>query len=86
MIATGGGIVTVSRKPAPVRQNSVCVFLKRDLAKLSADGRPLSLKYGVERSVQSPAAPCTEAWSDLEIDGNQSIEHTVKAIREALKL
>ncbi len=85
VIATGGGIVTVPANLPLIRQNSVCVFLKRDLGKLSTDGRPLSLKYGVD-VLYKARLPLYQAWSDLEVDSNKSIQHTVKAIREALKL
>lgn len=85
VIATGGGIVTVPANLPLIRQNSVCVFLKRDLGKLSAEGRPLSLKYGVD-VLYNVRLPLYQAWSDLEVDSNKSIPHTVKAIREALKL
>ena len=66
-----------------IRQNSVCVFLKRDLHKLRTDGRPLSIKYGVD-ALYKVRLPLYQAWCDLEADSNKSIEQTAKAIREAL--
>jgi len=85
VIAAGGGIVTVPKNLPLIRQNSVCVFLKRDLGKLSADGRPLSLKYGVD-ALYKARLPLYQAWSDLTVDSNGSIAHTAKAVREALRL
>jgi shikimate dehydrogenase len=85
VIAAGGGIVTVPGNLPLIRQNSVCVFLKRDLAKLRTDGRPLSVKYGVD-ALYKARFPLYQAWGDYTIDGNGSIEHTAKAVREALKL
>ena len=85
VIATGGGIVTVPGNLPLIRQNSICVFLKRDLAKLRTDGRPLSAKYGVD-ALYKARLPLYQAWSDATVDGNRSIEHTAKAVREALRL
>lgn len=42
VIATGGGAVTVDANFDIIRQNSVVVWLKRDLSLLSSKGRPLS--------------------------------------------
>jgi shikimate dehydrogenase len=85
VIATGGGIVTVPANLPLVRQNSICVFLKRDLGKLRVDGRPLSIRHGVD-VLYKARLHLYQAWSDLEVDSNKSVRRTVKAIREALKL
>lgn len=42
VIATGGGAVKRERNVALMKQNGVVVYLKRELDKLSTDGRPLS--------------------------------------------
>lgn len=42
VIATGGGAVKRERNIALMKQNGIVVYLKRDLDKLSTDGRPLS--------------------------------------------
>lgn len=42
VIATGGGAVKRDRNVALMKQNGIVVYLKRDLDKLSTDGRPLS--------------------------------------------
>ncbi|HPF88682.1 MAG TPA: shikimate kinase [Candidatus Limiplasma sp.] len=85
VIATGGGIVTIPDNLPLIRQNSVCVFLNRDPAKLSVADRPLSQQYGVETLYQE-RLPLYRAWCDMEIDSNQSITQVVHAIREALAL
>ena len=85
VIATGGGIVTVPQTLTLIRQNSVCVFLNRDISKLTADGRPLSAKYGIEALYQA-RLPLYRAFCDFEIDCNPSIQQVVSAIREALTL
>ena len=85
VIATGGGIVTVAENLPLVRQNSVCVFLRRDLNQLSSKGRPLSQKFGVEALYQA-RLPLYREFSEFEIDSNQSIADTAEAIKEALQL
>jgi len=49
VIATGGGAVTRESNYAPLHQNAVIVFMERDVASLSTDGRPLSARVGVEQ-------------------------------------
>lgn len=86
VIATGGGIVTISENLEIIRQNSVVVFLYRDIDKLPTYGRPLSQSC-------SPAALWEKrkdlyyAWSNIvveNIDGKNSIEQTAKSVLEKL--
>lgn len=85
VIATGGGIVTAAGNLPLVRQNSVCVFLRRDLRKLSSAGRPLSQKFGVEALYQA-RLPLYRNFAEFEIESNQSIASTAEAVKEALQL
>ena len=85
VIATGGGIVTMSENLPLIRQNSVCVFLNRDIGRLRTGGRPLSVRYGVE-ALYNARLPLYRAFCEYEIDNNGSVEQTVKAVKEALKL
>jgi len=63
VIATGGGIVTQPDNLGLLRQNSLIVYLKRELAELSADDRPLSSSVGVQ-TLAGQRLPLYEAWSD----------------------
>ncbi|MFH1880135.1 MAG: shikimate kinase [Bacillota bacterium] len=85
VIAMGGGIVTIPANLPLVRQNSVCVFLNRDIGKLSAGGRPLSLRYGTEALFEA-RLPLYRAWCEHEIDNSGSIKQTAEAVKEALGL
>lgn len=85
VIATGGGIVTIDQNLPLIRQNSLCVFLRRDLHKLSSQGRPLSKKFGVE-TLYKERLPLYREYGEFEIDSNQSIHDTAEAIKEALQL
>lgn len=85
VIATGGGIVTISENLPLIRQNSVCVFLNRDLKKLSSHGRPLSQKFGVE-ALYKARLPMYREFGEFEIDSNQGISEVAEAVKEALQL
>ena len=85
VIATGGGIVTVPHNLPLIRQNSVCVFLNRAVGRLRTSGRPLSVRYGVD-ALYKTRLPLYRTFCEYEIDNNGSIEQTVKAVKEALKL
>ena len=66
VIATGGGVVTVPENLDLLRQNSLIVHLKRDLAELMTAGRPLSQNVGI-RTLAKERMPLYEAWSDCVI-------------------
>ena len=42
VIATGGGSVLSLENVRNMRQNGTVIFIKRDIAKLATEGRPLS--------------------------------------------
>lgn len=48
VIATGGGAVLRRENVDALKMNGVGVYIKRDLALLNSDGRPLSLKKGLD--------------------------------------
>ena len=67
VVATGGGVVTQPRNLPLIRQNSICVFLRRPLGQLSSDGRPVSQSVGVERLYRE-RLPLYQQWSDAAVD------------------
>lgn len=79
VIATGGGCVTRTANYRPMAQNGVLLWLKRDIAALPTNGRPLS-------QAQSPAAiyeirrPMYEAFSDAAVENTDSVNDTVEAV------
>ena len=85
VIATGGGIVTIPENLPLIRQNSTCVFLERDLAKLPSDGRPLSIKNGVA-ALAEKRLPLYNAWCDIKIAVSGGVDKTANTIREVLGL
>ncbi|MGI6075207.1 MAG: shikimate kinase [Pyramidobacter sp.] len=83
IIAAGGGVVTREENRNLIRQNGLCVFLDRS-GDLPTDGRPLSLRCGVEK-LRAQRLPLYRAWADLTLSAS-SPEEAAKKIMEALKL
>lgn len=79
VIATGGGCVTRPENYRPMAQNGVLLWMKRDIAALPTNGRPLSQK-------QSPAAlyeirrPMYEAFADAVIENTGTVTDAVEAV------
>lgn len=84
VIATGGGIVKTPENRRLIRQNSICIFLDRDLDALPADGRPLSLKNGIG-ALASERLPLYNNWCDYKV-GVDGVEKTAQIIKELLGL
>ncbi len=83
VIATGGGIVTREENLDLLRQNSLIVYLRRDLAELKTDGRPLSTGVGVA-ALAEKRLPLYEAWSDCAVAVSDDAEHTAREIMRAI--
>ena len=86
VIATGGGIVKREANRRALRQNSVTVFLDRDLNDLPTDGRPLSMSVGVER-LYNERLPLYTAWSDFRVASlPDGVYQTALRVKEVLSL
>ena len=85
VISTGGGAVLREENRRALRQNAVTVFLKRDIEKLSLEGRPLSKSREELYSMYERRLPFYEEASDITVDNNGDIEETVRNIVEELK-
>lgn len=84
VIATGGGIVTRRENWDPLRENSVVVFLRRDISKLPTKGRPISQSNDLNQLYET-RRPLYEAVADLVVN-NEKIDRTVEEILEKLGL
>ena len=84
VIATGGGAVTYPGNIDLMRQNSVVVWLRRDLGELPTDGRPLSKSNKVEE-LYRVREPLYREASDIIIENDLSPAETAEKIREALE-
>ena len=83
VIATGGGVVTRPENLDPMRQNSLIVWLLRDLSLLPKDGRPLSQTNSLTEMFKV-REPMYRAAADCVADNNGSLEDTLKQIMEAM--
>lgn len=84
VIATGGGCVTRKENYPLLHQNSIIVWVKRPLEKLSVEGRPLSQGCGVYELYERRKA-MYERFADVSADSGESIEEAVEAIMEAIR-
>ena len=75
IIATGGGAVTREENYPSLHQNGIIVYLKRDLDKLSTEGRPLSQKNGLAELFEKRKA-AYERFADITIENNGTPEET----------
>lgn len=85
VISTGGGVVTQNCNLDILRQNSICIFIKRDLNKLCDNGRPLSKSRGIE-TLYNERLPLYKEFAEWEIDNNGDIENCTNKIIEHLQI
>lgn len=67
VIATGGGIVTRPENEDLLRQNSIIVWLRRELTDLPVAGRPLSQSRPLAQ-IAAERTPLYRAWSDSSVE------------------
>ena len=79
ILATGGGCVTVPENHAHLRQNGTVFWIKRELEKLTTDGRPLSQSTSLQEMYQV-RAPLYEQFSDAAVSNDGPVEDTVRSI------
>jgi shikimate dehydrogenase len=84
VIATGGGIVKIPENRRLIRENSTCVYLNSDIASLPLDGRPLSMKNGIE-ALAKERIPLYNSWCDYKVSAC-GVEKTANHIKELLNL
>lgn len=79
IISAGGGIVTRPENRDPMEENSVVVWLRRDLHKLPTDGRPVSQSVPLDELYRR-RAPLYEAAAQVTVDNNGTVDETVDEI------
>ena len=83
VIATGGGCVIREENRRMLRQNCTVVFIKRDIADLPKDGRPLSQANSLEAMYKARLPFYTDA-ADIEFELCSTPEENAKKIMEAI--
>ena len=81
VIATGGGAVTVPKNHGILRQNSLVVFINRDIAVLPKNGRPLSEQNDLHEMFRQ-RLPLYRAVCDYEVGGNSEIQTVTDRVAE----
>ena len=79
VIATGGGIITRERNYELLRQNSLLVYLYREIDDLPTEGRPLSQLNSL-KELEEKRRPIYEKWSDYSFysEGVREVSYEIK--------
>ncbi len=83
VISTGGGCVTQECNYPLLHQNGSILWLHRQLAMLSTDGRPLSVDLA---QLYAKREPLYRSFSDISIDNNGTLQETLSHILQELPL
>ena len=83
VIATGGGCVTRAENYALLHQNGVIVWLRRDLAALPTEGRPISQSTGLTE-LYTRRRGLYERFADHVVENDSDPAATVEKIAELL--
>jgi shikimate dehydrogenase len=84
VLSAGGGVVTRPENRDLLRQKSLIVYLKRELADLATDGRPLSQRVGIQ-TLAEQRLPLYETWGDCTVAVEANPDLTAKRIQEAIQ-
>ena len=79
VIATGGGCVTKAENYPLLHQNGTIYWLEREISSLPTNGRPLSQAGNLEE-MYAARKPMYEAFSDVKVENNGSIQEVVETI------
>ena len=83
ILATGGGSVTRPENYDLLHQNGTILWLRRDIAKLPTDGRPISQSRDLSELLRE-RTPAYTRFADHIIDNNGTVEETLCRILEVL--
>lgn len=83
IISTGGGCVTVPENYPLLHQNGVIIRIKRDVAVLPTDGRPISQSSDMIELARK-REPMYRRFADFEVDNDGSLTDTAEEIVEKL--
>lgn len=84
IISTGGGAVLRESNRYALKQNSVVIWLKRDLNELASDGRPLSKNIDALKIMEKQRAPIYKSLADFEVETDPDANVTLKKILEKI--
>ncbi len=84
IIATGGGCVTREENYPLLHQNGRILWVRRDIARLPREGRPLS-QAGDLGTMEKAREPLYRHFADREIDNNAAPEDALRQMLEVLE-
>lgn len=84
IIATGGGAVLKEENRNAIRENSVVVFLEREISSLATDGRPLSSSEEKLKTMFERRYPIYKEVSDFTVKTNDNPEITLKEVEKCV--
>lgn len=84
IIATGGGAVIKKENRDTLRQNGTVIYLKKDLSKLSLDGRPLSKNEDAVRKLYEERKDIYEAFADFTVEVSPDADTTAERVIECI--
>ena len=91
VISTGGGVVTVEENMDYLKQNSVVVFVVRDIMRIKkslekeTNNRPLLTDDGALDRLYAARLPLYEKYADLVVENNGSVYKTCDEIIKKYK-
>ena len=84
IIALGGGVPLREENRKALKQNGIIVYIKRDLALLVSDDRPISQKEGV-KALYEKRKDIYENFADFIVENNGDIDSAIKEIENLWK-
>ena len=82
VIATGGGAVLRKENIRALQQNAIVTWVRRGLAQLSTEGRPLSTGMEALKQMEQARSPLYRACADFMIDNDGMLHEAVERILE----
>ena len=82
VISTGGGVVKDFANYAPLHQNGRIYYLRRNLAELETEGRPLSKDRETLERLCFEREPLYSKFSDFKIENDVTLEEAAQRIWE----
>ena len=82
VLAAGGGAILRKENVRALRQNAVVVWVRRDISRLSTEGRPLSTGIEALKRMEETRTPLYRACADYTIENNSTPEEALKQLLE----
>ncbi len=83
VISTGGGCVTREENYDLLHQNGTMIWLKRDLAALPKDGRPISQRSDLTE-LYAKREPLYARFADVVVENDGSLDETLNKLMEVV--